>query len=387
MKRSKEGRLGLYDVELTSQSWHGIAWIHRIKIIIPKGTVRPYVMLMVTWSGDGHEELALCSEISRLNSAFEPGHGKDDFPCMCVIPPGFHITIIAMIINHRCLTLQWKHADDVEVVWTGSDLFLKEVPQLKDGSLVIGLSGWGDAGNVSTLCVTYLIEKLDATEIGEISSGRFYDYHTKRPLVSIERGVIKNYVPPRNQFYCWKAKAGYPAILLLRGVEPHVDWPAYARNVIEAVEKMDISRIYMIGAYVGNVPHTVEPSISVSSRSEPFLKEMSSLGLEFADYEGPTGIYSEIIEQGHKQGIDAVSIWGAVPPYIQGTNYKVAFYILDKIVSMVGVEISLLEMKEKGDDLDEQIALEAKQNPDLRRLISSMELEYRSVRRFDSYIV
>jgi len=252
---------------------------------------------------------------------------------------------------------------------------------------VIGLSGWGDAGNVSTLCVTYLIEKLGATEVGEISSGRYYDYHRNRPLVSIEKGMIREYVPPRNQLYYWKAKAGHPAILILRGVEPHIDWPSYAGNVIEAAEEMGISRIFMIGAYVGNVPHTVEPSISVSSRSEPLLKELSGLGLEPTDYSGPTGIYSEIMERSHERGIAAVSIWGAVPPYIQGANPKVAFYILDKIMSVVGVEVSLLEMKEKGEDLDEQIAMEAKQNPDLRRLISSMELEYRSVRRFDSYIV
>jgi len=252
---------------------------------------------------------------------------------------------------------------------------------------VIGMSGWGDAGNVSTLCVTYLIEKLGATEVGEIASGRFYDYHKKRPLVSIEKGVIKDYDPPRNQFYYWKAKAGNPSILILRGVEPHIDWPSYAENVIDAAEKMGICRVYMVGAYVGNVPHTVEPSISISSRSEPLLKELSGLGLEATNYSGPTGIYSEIIERSHKRGIAAVSIWGAVPPYIQGTNPKVAFYVLDKIVSMVGVDLSLLEMKEKGEDLDEQIALEAKQNPDLRRLISSMELEYSSIRRFDSYIV
>lgn len=66
LKRSKEGRRGLYDVELTSQSWQGITWIHRVKILIPKGAPQPYVVLMVTGSGDGHEELAICSEISRL---------------------------------------------------------------------------------------------------------------------------------------------------------------------------------------------------------------------------------------------------------------------------------------------------------------------------------
>jgi len=273
------------------------------------------------------------------------------------------------------------------VVLTASDLVLNEVPKLSEGSLIIGLSGWGDAGSVSTLCVTYLIEKLGATEIGEITPGRFYDYSAQRPHVSIEGGLIKDYAPPKNQFYYWKAKTGRPAILLLRGAEPHIDWPAYSQNVLDAVEKTGVRRIYMIGAYVGNVPHTVEPAISISSRSESFLKEVGHLGLEATNYSGTTGIYSEIIEGSHKRGIDAMSIWGAVPPYVQGANPKVAFFILDKIVSMIGLEVSLLEMKGKGDELDEQLALEAKQNPDLRRLISSMELEYRAVRRFDSYIV
>jgi len=66
LKRSGEGRPGLCDLELTSQSWQGITWIHRVRVLIPKGASRPYVVLMVTGSGDGREELALCGEISRL---------------------------------------------------------------------------------------------------------------------------------------------------------------------------------------------------------------------------------------------------------------------------------------------------------------------------------
>jgi len=66
LKRSGGGRLSPYDLELTSQSWQGISWIHRIRILIPKGKAQPYVVLMVTGSGDGQEELAICSEISRL---------------------------------------------------------------------------------------------------------------------------------------------------------------------------------------------------------------------------------------------------------------------------------------------------------------------------------
>ncbi|MGQ9514835.1 MAG: PAC2 family protein [Thermoproteota archaeon] len=268
-----------------------------------------------------------------------------------------------------------------------SDLLLRETPKLSRGSLVIGLSGWGDAGNVSTICVTYLIEKLGAVEIGEIISGRFYDYQIRRPQVRIEGGLVKEYVPPTNRFYFWRSGTTDHGTIILRGAEPYIDWPGYARAVLEVVEKTDIKKVLMIGSFIGNVPHTIEPVLSVSTKSRSFLKEISNLGFELSNYEGPTGIYSEILELCNERKIDAVSLWGAVPPYIRGDNPKLAYHMLEKIKIMTGIEVSLLELKKKGEELDRQIADEAKLNPELRRLISSLELEYRTLHRFPSYIV
>ncbi len=42
-------------------------------------------------------------------------------------------------------------------------LRLNDTVQLRNASLIIGLGGWGNAGEVSTLSVTYLIEKLKAS--------------------------------------------------------------------------------------------------------------------------------------------------------------------------------------------------------------------------------
>lgn len=264
---------------------------------------------------------------------------------------------------------------------------MHKTPKVSHGPLVIGLSGWGDAGNVSTICVTYLIEKLGAEEIGEIVSGRFYDYQIRRPQVRIEGGLVREYIPPRNKFFYWKASTTNQDVLILRGAEPYVDWPGYAQAVLEAAERTNVKKIIMIGAFVGSVPHTVEPVLSISTRSKSFLEEISSFGFELSNYEGPTGIYSEILELSNERGIDAVSLWGAVPPYIQGDNHKLAFHVLKKILSIAGIDVPLDELRKKGEDLDRQIAEEARFNPELRRLISSLELEYRTMHRFPSYTV
>jgi len=63
-------------------------------------------------------------------------------------------------------------------------LRLNETVQLRNASLIVGLSGWGNAGEVSTFSVTYLIEKLKASQLGEIASEKFYDYQLQRPQVS-----------------------------------------------------------------------------------------------------------------------------------------------------------------------------------------------------------
>ncbi|MBO3803892.1 MAG: hypothetical protein JTT11_08525 [Candidatus Brockarchaeota archaeon] len=65
--RSKEVAKGtLHEIELASQKWRGIDWKHRIRILVPEKVERPEVVIMVTGSGDGAEELAFCKELSRL---------------------------------------------------------------------------------------------------------------------------------------------------------------------------------------------------------------------------------------------------------------------------------------------------------------------------------
>jgi proteasome assembly chaperone (PAC2) family protein len=198
---------------------------------------------------------------------------------------------------------------------------------------------------------------------------------------------VKEYIPPTNKFYFWRSSTTDHEILILRGAEPYIDWPGYTKAVLEVAEKTNVKKVLMIGAFIGNVPHTIEPVLSISTKSRSFLREISNFGFELSNYEGPTGIYTEILEACNEHKIDAASLWGPVPPYIQGDNPKLAFYMLEKIKAIAGIEISLQELKKKSEELDRQIANEARLNPELRRLIASLELEYRTLHRFPSYTV
>jgi len=268
-----------------------------------------------------------------------------------------------------------------------SALRMDEAVRLRNASLVIGLSGWVNAGEVSTFSVGYLVEKLKARQLGEIASEVFHAYQLQRPLVSIEGGLVREYEPPRNRLYYWRDKEGERGLVLLIGAEPHLDWPGYARAVLEATEAVGARRIYTLGGYVGDIPHTREPLITGSASSRELLGELERAGVELTNYRGPTSVYSEVLWQGRARGIDVVSLWGAVPMYVQGSYPKVAHRLLRTLVSLIGVEVDLTEVERKAHALDARLDAEAQDNPELRQLISGLESEYRISRARPSYTV
>jgi len=86
------------------------------------------------------------------------------------------------------------------------EIRIEEKINLRNAIMIIGLSGWGNAGEVSTFTVKYLADKLDARKFGEIPPEKFHDYLIQRPIVSIEQGLIQSYISPRNDLFYWRNK-------------------------------------------------------------------------------------------------------------------------------------------------------------------------------------
>ena len=52
----------------------------------------------------------------------------------------------------------------------------EEKIKLNKANMIIGLNGWGNAGEVSTFSVKYLVDKLGAKKFGEIPPEPFHNY-------------------------------------------------------------------------------------------------------------------------------------------------------------------------------------------------------------------
>jgi PhoPQ-activated pathogenicity-related protein len=56
ISQSEEQGATVYNLEMTSQNWHGIEWKHRLHVIKPESTTRPDCALVLITGGSNREE-------------------------------------------------------------------------------------------------------------------------------------------------------------------------------------------------------------------------------------------------------------------------------------------------------------------------------------------
>jgi len=255
--------------------------------------------------------------------------------------------------------------------------------KLHNAVMIMGLGGWGNAGEASTFAVMFLVDELGATKFGEIPSEKFHDYFIQRPMVSIRQGMIESYETPRNNLFYWVDKKGKVDLVLLLGSEPHLNWPEYTRTVLGLTEEMSVKRVYTIGGYLADIHYEGETPITASTNNAELLRELTKVGVDLTDYKGPTSVYSEILWQARAKRLDVVSLWCAVPMHVSGLYPKAAHDLLQKIALLIGVDLDLRKLKKRVESFEAQFVREARSQPQLRGVLDSLGKR----RDADSYIV
>ncbi|MBS7649752.1 PAC2 family protein [Candidatus Bathyarchaeota archaeon] len=250
--------------------------------------------------------------------------------------------------------------------------------------VIMAFRGWPDARRVATYSAEYLVETLDAVKVGEVDSTIFYDFTIQRPIVNIERGLLKDYRPPVNELY--RATSSGMELLIFIGVEPHMNWSAYSQSIFKMFESEKVSRICLLGGLIDRVPHTVEPLVSGLATTPDLVEELKHHGVEPTDYLGPSSIHSLILDECKRMGLPAMSIWGHSPEYVMDVDAMTAHQLLSKVRSLMNIDVDLTRIRRESEELSRRLDDLMVRNGDFSQLVSKLELEYKSLRRKPNYI-
>jgi proteasome assembly chaperone (PAC2) family protein len=213
-------------------------------------------------------------------------------------------------------------------------------PELRSPVAVLAFAGWGDAGDASTDAARHLIASLEGDAFARIDPDEFYEFQTRRPEVEMTEAGVRTIHWPRNEFHALHHPDGDLVVVL--GEEPHLRWRAFGSAVSEVLHSLGVRRALLLGAFLGQVPHTV-PVPLVGSSPNPML--LADNGVSTSHYEGPTGIVGSLTHQLAEAGIATMSVWAAVPHYLSNQPYPPAVYTLvRKAMAILGLSLEISEL-------------------------------------------
>ncbi|MGI9616197.1 MAG: PAC2 family protein, partial [Acidimicrobiales bacterium] len=214
--------------------------------------------------------------------------------------------------------------------------WVAERPELRDPILIAAFEGWGDAGDAATTAARHLRDRLGGEQFASIDPEPFYDFATTRPFVRLD-GDDRHIDWPANDFAAVHVPDSKHDLLVLTGIEPHLKWKTFTKQVVSMIEEFNVRLVVSLGALIADVVHS-RPATVYSSGYDAELNER--LDLEPSTYEGPTGIVGVLHDALRAHGIGSVSLWGTIPGYVpNATSPKAALALVERVSQLLDLTV------------------------------------------------
>ena len=225
------------------------------------------------------------------------------------------------------------------------DAAWEAVGPLRDPGLVVALRGWFDVAGVATGALEWSVQDRDVVVVGSIDPDPFFDFTQERPETYLDEDGDRHIRWPENDFVVARFPEGSRDLVLMSGVEPHLQWTTFADCIVECARKLKCEVVVTVGATADGVPHTRSPHVVGSSTNTALARR---LGLSRPQYQGPTGVVGVIHERLEREGITAVSLRVGVPHYLANAQHpKSSAALLRHLEHVLGVPTAHGEMYEE----------------------------------------
>jgi len=235
----------------------------------------------------------------------------------------------------------------------------KHFKKFDNAVLIEGLPG---IGNVSRICVDFLIEKFKAVKLCNIYSDSF-----PNSVMVTDDSMIKLF---KVEFYHTRAD-GRDLILLIGDIQPSSDKDSHAltKLILKLSKDLGVSLIITLGgASLGGTPDITKVHGVVTDKS--FIKELKSLGVVFDGNDtiklivGAAGLLLGI---GELMGFKGFSLLVETMSYPQHIGIKESREVLKVLIKYLGLDLSLKDLDEEIKGIEKEIKAEISLSRELKK--------------------
>ena len=243
-------------------------------------------------------------------------------------------------------------------------------PRLRDPLLVLSFEGWNDAGESASTAARYLADQVGAAPLAEIDPELFFDFSVRRPTVTVEDGVITDFEWPLSRFLYAAADEAHELVIGI-AIEPHLRWQLFADQVLALVDRLQIRRTVMLGAYLADVLYSRPVGITAVASDAALIDRH---GLEPTRYEGPTGVVGMLGYLLRERGISVLALWAGLPHYIPVTpNPRGALALLERAEPILDVKLELDPLRAAARDCEQRMSQMVAEDPELNEYVRDLK--------------
>lgn len=210
-------------------------------------------------------------------------------------------------------------------------------PRLRRPVVIAAFAGWNDAGEAATLAARHLAETWAARPFATLDPEEFYDFGSTRPQVRLRDGVTREVLWPDNVFAAASVLGTDLDVVILTGHEPQLRWRTFCQEILGVAGQLGARMVVTLGALLAEVPHSRPVSIIGTAADDELINRFE---LQRSRYEGPTGIVGVLHDACGKAGVSSLSLWAAVPAYVQGApSAKAALALVERTSALLAVPI------------------------------------------------
>ena len=252
------------------------------------------------------------------------------------------------------------------------ELRIERRPELERPVMVCAFRGWNDGGQGASLACSFLSRSWRTEQFADIDPERFFDFQMTRPTVSRVSGE-RRIEWPENSFQHARVGSGASArdTVLLIGTEPSLRWKSFTGLVTGLASDLGVSMVVTLGSLLADVPHT-RPAPVTASATDPEL--LDQLGASASRYEGPTGVVGVLLDACRQASIPSVSLWAAVPHYVQLTpSPRAAKALCDRLSTLLDVPIDTTELEQASEAYIQQVSEAVAADEDTAAYVDELE--------------
>ena len=244
--------------------------------------------------------------------------------------------------------------------------------------MVIAFSGWNDAAEAATGAISHLLGSwTDSTFdvvpelIADVDPEEFYDFQVNRPMIDVDESSVRNITWPGTQIFALRTPTLEHDFVVVRGVEPSMRWKTFTSEILDLADDLEIDLVITLGSMLADTPHTRPITVS-GSGAHPDIA--ARLGVEISRYEGPTGILGVIQDACVRRGIDAVSLWAAVPHYASSSpSPKATLALVNALEDFLEVSLPMGSLPEESSAWELDVTEMAKEDSDVAEYVKALE--------------